>query len=338
MDPVRIGIVSPGRWGRKLLDAAGESSKLAFAGVTSRNRHNAEDVARTYGGACFESYEDLLDSASIEAVLIATPHHLHYPQTMRALRAGKHVFVEKPIANTVGEAKEMAALAEARKLTLSVGLQMRRNPAARKAKQMIENGELGAIAMAVAVHGAPIITDSTEGWKADKDSVPGGPLDQLGVHYADLMAYLLGPISRVTGFYTDSVTGTSAPDAATVAMQFAGGVPGVYMTHQVSVYVSELRIFGTRGALVLARACQELYYEPMADTRTAQKTGGTRRPVPFEEPHPHADALTEELEDFANCVRTGAQPEVGAPEAIAALRVMRAAMEAQKSGATVDLL
>ena len=71
--PVVFGIVSPAHWGRKLLDAAGETSRLRFAGVFSRDAANAAEVVREYGGKPYESYQALLDDPTIEAVLLPTP-------------------------------------------------------------------------------------------------------------------------------------------------------------------------------------------------------------------------------------------------------------------------
>jgi predicted dehydrogenase len=337
MKAVGFGIVSPGRWGKRLLESVRGSERLELLGVSSRSRSNAESVAQAFGGRVFETYEAMLSSGEIEGVLIATPHHLHHPQALAALRAGKHVFVEKPVANSLAEAEELRRVAEEGKLVVSVGLQMRRAGAFRRAHAMIETGEIGTVVMAVAMHGAPIPATGPEDWKHAAISVPAGPLDQLGVHYGDLFRYLLGPVRRVSGFTTSAATQGEIPDAAVVSLQFATGVLGVYTTHQVSAYASELRIFATKGILHIRRAGRELAWQPVVDTRTAQRAGAEIVEVPFEGPHPHSTALTEELEEWADCVRSGRKPEVGAEEGIEALRIMRAAVEANESGRTVEL-
>ena len=106
-EPVTFGIVSPARWGRKLLDAARNSPRLRFGGVFSRNTDNAVEIVRDYGGRIFASYAALLADPAIEAVLLPTPHFLHREQAEEAFAAGKHVFVEKPIAITVADAEAM---------------------------------------------------------------------------------------------------------------------------------------------------------------------------------------------------------------------------------------
>lgn len=336
--PLRYAIISPARWGRILLDAARESSKLEFAGVYSRSHENAADITNTYGGKAYDSYESVLADATIEAIVLPTPHFLHHSQTLAALGAGKHVFVEKPIANSIAEAQEMKQHAEARGLVLAVGLQGRRTGGIRKAKAMIDNGELGQVALAVAVHGAPIASNYTDAdWETDAQKAPGGPLDNLGVHYTDVMQFLLGRITQVAGFYTREITPFSVPDAATATYTFDSGTLGVYVTQQVSAYTSQLSLYGTKGALHIKRFGQELEWQELVDTQAAKKEGPRLRPIDFEGPNPFTTALQEELDDLADCVRLGGKPQVGADEGIASLRVIRAVMEANDTGRTVQL-
>ena len=335
---VRFGIVSPARWGRLLLDAAQLSSKVVLGGVFSRRTENASEIADQYGGEIYSSYEALLAAPDIEAVVLPTPHFLHHHQTMTALRAGKHVFVEKPMANTLDECLEMKQLAGASGLVLAVGLQGRRTGGIRKAKAMIDGGKLGKVVMAVAIHGAPIALDYTsDDWETDQDKIPGGPLDNLGVHYADVMPFLLGKVRRVAGFYRSDITPFSVLDAATASFEFESGTLGVYTTQQVSAYSSRLSLFGTKGVLHINRFGQELQWQDIVDTQAAKAEGPTLKAVPFEGPHPFSTALQEELEDFADCIRHGGKPLVGADEGIASLRLIRAIMESNDSGRTIIL-
>lgn len=336
--PVRFAIVSPARWGRLLLDAAAESGLLTFVGVFSRSADNAAQIVDKYGGVAYESYDALLADATVEAVLLPTPHFLHHPQAVAAMNAGKHVFVEKPMANSLAEATEMQRLSEARGLVLAVGQQGRRTGGLRKAKELLNSGALGEIALAVAQHGAPIAQQySADDWETDPNKSPGGPLDNLGVHYIDIMHYLFGPASRVSGFYTKRLTPFAVPDAGIANIEFANGVIGVYTTHQVSTYASQLTLYGTKASLHIRRFGQELELEPVIDTRAAQANGPQREMLTVDGPLPYTTALQEELEDFARCIRQGGTPEVGAREGIQALRIIRAVLEASDSGRYVDV-
>ena len=336
--PVRFATVSPGRWGRKLLDATKSSTQLEFAGVFSRNAQNAAEIVHDFGGGVYSSYQALLADSSIEAVVLATPHFLHHEQTLQAFAAGKHVFVEKPIATTIEQAETMRDAARATQRVLAVGHQGRRTGAVRKAKTLTAAGEIGQVIHLLAVQGFPSAFNWTaDSWRRDPTRLPAGPLDELGVHYFDIMRYLAGPITRVMGWEIHDVTPGAAPDAATAVFQFASGAIGSYTTHFVSVGVSQLAIYGTKGALHINRFGQELLRQPIADTQVAKQVGTGVEAVPFDGPLPFTTALTEELEEFAACIRRGGEPEVGAREAIAALRVSRAVLESARTGRAVDL-
>lgn len=333
--PVAFGIVSPSHWGRKLLDAARNTPLLRFGGVFSRDPSNAADVARAYGGKSYSSYAALLGDPEIEALLLPTPHFLHREQAEQAIAAGKHVFIEKPIATSIPDAEAIRDAARKAKRVVAVGHQGRRTGAARKARALINAGAIGRVVHLVAVQGFP----SAFGWRDDhwrRNSalLPGGPLDELGVHYFELMRYLAGPITHVNGWQVNTITPGDAPDAATASLRFASGAIGSYTTHFVSVGISQLTIFGTEGSLQLNRFGQELLRQRMVDPHTSRNE---IEPVFCEGPQPFTTALTEQFEDFAHCIRDGGEPEVGAREAIAALRVSRAILESSRSGRAIEL-
>jgi predicted dehydrogenase len=112
---------------------------------------------------------------------------------------------------------------------------------------------------------------------------------------------------------------------------------GVYTTQQVSAYSSRLSLYGTQGVLHINRFGQELHWQNIVDTHAAKAEGPTLTPIEFEGPHPFSTALQEELEDFADCIRNGGQPLVGADAGIDSLRIIRAIMESSDTGRAITL-
>lgn len=336
--PVRFAIVSPGRWGRKLLDAARESPRLAFGGVFSRDAAKASEIATVYGGRTYADYDELLADPAIEAVLLPTPHFLHHSQTLAALRAGKHVFVEKPIATTLAEAEEMLRCSEETRRVLAVGHQGRHTGGIKKVKAMLAAGELGEVAAVAIVQGYPHALFRTgDDWRTGATAVPGGQLDELGVHYFDVLQFLFGPARRVTGF-VHRQTPAAPPDTATAALCFDGGVIASYTTWATSVGISRMSIYGSKGALELNRMGQDACtWQPISDLAAARLGGHPPQPVKFDGPYLVTTALTAELEDFAGAIREGRPPAVGAAESLSTLRISRAVLEASVTGRTVEL-
>lgn len=337
--PVTFGIVSPGRWGRKLLDAARASPHLRFGGVFSRQADNAAAIVRDYGGEAYSRFPDLLAAPGLEAVLLPSPHFLHHPQTLAALAAGKHVFVEKPIATTLAQALEMDAAARAAGRILAVGQQCRHTGAARRIRAMLAAGEFGRLASVVVVQGFPLLLGAdAANWRTHAANVPGGPLDELGVHYFDVLRYWCGPVRRVRGVARRRLAAGDVPDTVAAILEFDDGIVATYSAHFVSVGLSRVTLYGTQGALELNRFGElPSYWQPVTDMAAARTGGAPPEPITFDGPTLAATALTAELEDFARCIRTGGQPEVGAGEGIAALRVARAVLESSHTGGAIDL-
>ncbi len=338
VDAVRFGVVSPGRWGRVLLESIEGLSGLELAGVCSRDPKRAAALSGELGGRAFDSYEEMLADDTIEAVVLPTPHFLHYEQAMAALQAGKHVFVEKPMANSLEEARELLRLQEKRSMVIGVGQQLRRTQAARKAKAMIAAGDLGDVALVRSSLGAPLLDGYEEGdWQLDPEKIPGGPLDNLAIHYIDLLLYWLGPVTRVCGFTSSLYSPSEVPSAAVATLFFESGVLACLATHQMSAYVSEAVLFGSKGALHFRKAGQELFWEKSTRPGDAWRDGVDLVEIPVGGQRARADALREELEDFARCILYGGLPEVGAKEGLAALEVVRAILESCRSDRIVEL-
>src|SRR5881628_1257789 len=105
MAPVRVAAVGVGGWGRTLADAAGRGTRLSVVACTSRSADSRAAFAKAYGCRDVASYDKVLADPEVEGVVITTPHSLHAEQVIAAARAGKHVFVDKPFALTVADAR-----------------------------------------------------------------------------------------------------------------------------------------------------------------------------------------------------------------------------------------
>ena len=336
--PVRLGFVSPGRWGNKLLEAAAASAKLRVVAAHSRDPQKTAELAARWHCRAHADYATLLRDPDVEAVVLPTPHFLHHAQTLLALAAGKHVFVEKPLATTLAQGEEMVRRSRETGLVVAVGHQGRHTGGIRKVKSMLAADELGTVAAVTIVQGYPhALFRPPDDWRTGENAVPGGQLDELGVHYFDVLHFLFGPVRRVTGF-VQSLTPGAPPATATVALHLACGIIASYTTYSTSVGSSRMTIYGSKGALELNRMGQDACtWQPVADLATSRLGGIPPQPIAFEGPYLVTTALTAELEDFAAAIRERRAPQVGAEESLATLRISRAVMEASATGRTVDL-
>jgi len=328
--PVGVALIGTGMWGRRLADALQRTTALRLACCYSRDEARRRAFAADFRCQAAPSFEAAVDHPEVEGVLLATPNYVHREQALACAERRRHVFVEKPIADTVTDGQAMAAACQAAGVTLLVGHQMRRLGAARRVKALLEEGVLGTVVLAEAnfsLHG--MLTPGQ--WGAHRRTCPGGPLMQLGVHHADTLQYLLGPVVRVRGAFARLVTSAEVDDVAVAALEFAAGAQGTLTSSYVSPKTYSLRLYGTAAVLdyqTEMAVWPDVHRLDAATTLTLRRDVGTV-PVAFTP----RDPLVEELEEFARCVRGTARPETGAAEALAALRVVLAAVRSHELGA-----
>jgi len=304
----KVAIVGTGFWGAKLAEAAGRSS-VELAACYSRDAAKRREFAERFGCEAADSYEAALEAA--DAVVLATPNDDHEAQTVVAAGRGRHVFVEKPIATTIEAGERMRHACRDAGVALLVGHELRRLGAARKAKAVVESGVLGTVVLAEANFSlASPVRPGT--WKEGR----GTPLVQLGVHHADTLQYLLGPVARTTGRLKRVVSDVDIDDTGAAILEFASGAIGTIASSYVSPKTYSIRQLGTEAVLEYRTDISVWPAADRLDSMTTLTVGG--EVAPFE----HVDPLVEELEELGRCARGEATPETGAGEGLAALRVI----------------
>jgi predicted dehydrogenase len=347
-DPVRLAIVGIGMWCRALADVIQKSGAFKIVTCYTRTKAKRDEFAESFRCDREESYPDVLKREDVEAILLTTPNSTHGEMTVMAAEHGKHVMVEKPIANRVSDAKRMVEACEKNGVVLSVAHNQRRLAGYRKIKSMVQGGNLGKIVTAetnFSHHGGFRLTPQM--WRWYEKECPGGPMMTLGVHPAETLQYLLGPVGSVSAFFTRLCLKTEIIDAGTAILQFESGTLGYLGSNFITPWVNYCNIYGTEANLYFkvelpARKPDESpgqYGDSWnyADRNSALylKRKGEDQKVKVDlEP---GQILTEEVKEFAECIRGRKVPETGGPEAIQALAVILAAVRSAQSGGVVSL-
>jgi predicted dehydrogenase len=193
MRTVKVGMIGAGWVAHSHLSAIRLAEGIEVAAITSRTRLHATKTAQEFGipHVC-EDYHDLLKMDEVEAVIVCTPNQQHRLPTVEALKAGKHVLVEKPMAATLEDAIAMTRAAHETDKILMVGLKTRYSPYIQAARRIFESGELGEVYYAEAVMarrcGIPGFSDSF----IRKDSAGLGAVADIGVYALDAALYVMG--------------------------------------------------------------------------------------------------------------------------------------------------
>ncbi len=340
MDRVRLAPVGLGRWARVLARAAQRGDIIELTSCFSRSEEKraafqAEfDVPRAAA-----RYEELLADPEIEGILITTPNDTHLPLIAQAAAAGKAVYVDKPIAHSLEDAVAIADAVSQAGVVFSVGHSARRLSGHRMMKRWIDDGRMGDISLAEANFSNERgleLTPETWRWYAAKS--PGGAFIQLGVHHADTLQYLLGPIRSVTAHARKLYTKSEVPDAVMAILEFESGPLAYLGTGWASPGVYRMNLLGTKANLMYDLDFTRWSESHLADEYSslhAQAYGEIeRREVEL----PATDMFREQLEEFALAIGGSGRVEVGAADAIRALAVVRAALESSdRGGLAVDL-
>jgi predicted dehydrogenase len=313
-----IAIVGTGMWAPRLA-AAAERAGLDLVSCFSRDEHRRGEFGKRFGCEPAASFEDAIGNPRVEGVVLVTPNDVHEEQTLACAERGRHVFVEKPIAESVEAGERMRSACAHAGVTLMVGHAFRRLGAARCTKQLIDEGALGRVVLAEANMSLPG-TFKPAAWRAHRERNPGGPIMQLGIHHVDTLAYWVGPIRRATGRFAHVHSPADIDDVGVVALEFESGSLGAVTGSYVSPKMLSLRLLGSEAVLDY-RTDFSVWPDAQAlDGVTTLTLAG--EPIEFEE----RDMLAEGLAEFGRCMRGEAQPETGAAEGLAALGAVLSAL------------
>lgn len=234
---------------KRVLPAILAEPRSTLSGIVTRD----PSKAAPYGVPGWTDFERALIECPADAVYIATPVFLHTPQTLAALRSGKHVLCEKPMALNYTEALSMQQASADTGRTLGIAYYRRRYPKVERARQLIEDGVTGRPVFAEATnHGWFSAEDGFRGWLVDPKKSGGGPLRDIGSHRIDLFNYLFGKPASVCGQLTSLVQPIPVEDNATVLIEYENGVRGMVDVRWHSrVARDEFRIRGTEGEIDL---------------------------------------------------------------------------------------
>ncbi|MGB9620255.1 MAG: Gfo/Idh/MocA family protein [Armatimonadota bacterium] len=313
-----LGFVGCGGYGQSLANAAAKSEKLLPVACWDVVPENAEKLAVKSGARTCSTIDELLAIEEVRGVVIASPNNAHRENAEAAAAAGKHVFVDKPIANTIEDALAIIEVCERAGVVLAVGHNSRRMAGHRKVKEMIDSGAIGKpVTVEANFSHAGGLGLKADQWRFTREGCPGLPLMQLGVHFADTAQYLLGDITEVSSFMSHVAIPADNDDVTVSLLRFEGGLLGYLGSNYATPSVYYVNVYGTGGNLYCERGGHLLYRA--ADSNDC-------RPIPLEP----VDSQIEELEEFAECALSGAKPEVDGTAALKALAVVRAAIRSNE--------
>jgi predicted dehydrogenase len=336
--PIGIAVVGYGYWGPNLARNIAERSEFRLMGLCERDPARAADFSSRHPGCTVEhDFDDLLLDRRVQAVSIATPPRTHYELARRALEAGKHVMVEKPLATSSAEAEELIDLAAEVDRVLMPGHTFVYSPPVNKVRDLIQSGELGDVYF---------VTSSRMNlglYQAD------GVISDLAPHDLSILLYWLGrPVTHIAAA-GQSIFQDGVPETAFLTVTFSGGTTA-------NVQISWLAPRKMRQMVVVGSKRMVQYDDTSSDESVRVYDRGldvstTEAPATFGEYQltyrsgdivvPRIEVgepLGLELADFAHAIRTGEQPRSNSALGLEVVRALEAArLSMDRSGDAVEL-
>ncbi len=322
----RLGLIGLGWWGGVLVGAARAGGAADVVACYARTPETRTSFAEQHGCRAASSLEELLDDDEVQGVLIATPHSTHADLVEQVAAAGKHVYVEKPLTLTVGDARRAIDAASRAGVVLQVGHNARRQPAIRRIKSLLDSGDLGTVVQLEGNRSGPgAHNPNLARWRADPRESPAGAMAAMGCHILDTFLYLVGPSRRVFAFSSDVLDVRQIDDATTVAIEYENGSLGYVGTSYFVPAVNITAAYGTDGAAWSEQDGARFYLQRRDD------------PARSEQEVERIDTVADQLAEFARCVATGDTPETGAVEGLEIAALMEAIASSADTGRAVDL-
>jgi predicted dehydrogenase len=324
--PVRVAALGMGWWSDVLADAMQRSGQFEIVSCYTRSQDKRRAFAEKYGCRPASSYEEILKDSSIAAIVNTTPNNVHLETTKQAAEAGKHIFLDKPIANTVRESFAMAEACQKAGVVLSLGYQRRREAQFRWVKSEIDAGRFGKLVQAECnISRDRLGQFDLSSWRYTAAGMPGGVMLQIGIHYVDVLEYLMGPVQSVSARLAQLVLPGDNPDVANMILQHENNA----LSNLTASYASAsefymMNIYGKEASA---------YYDLFSGLRHLKRGETTARAIPTDK----NDTIREELDEFAECVRTGGKPETDGFWAARNLAVIKAGAKSAREGRVVEV-
>jgi len=308
MKRLNVGVIGCGSWGSNHARVYNDLRNASLIAVADKKKETAREIGESFRVDWYTDPYELLKDPEIEAVSICTPTVTHAEISLRAIEEGKHILVEKPMTDTIEEAKKLIDVANIKGVHLAVGFVERFNPAVSEAMSLISRGEIGEV----------ILAHTRRVSKRPLRIGDVGVIKDLAIHDIDIVNQLFrGDIESI--FATAGSIAHSFEDYANIIIRFNGNRSAFIETNWLTPRkIRQLIITGTEGLVNIEYINQQIVVE-----------NNERLYQPFLE---YGEPLRRELDSFVSRILEDEPPEVTGLDGLRALEICEAAIKSSKTG------
>ncbi len=320
----RLAFVGLGKYAHNLAKNAERCDRIEIKTCFTRTPEKRRQFASAFGCSEKESFEAICADPDIDGVILVTPNDVHSEQAVALAKAGKHVFVEKPICNTLEQADAMIRACKEANVILAVGHQERRCPVYREWKRMIDVGAFGKVFSFESNHCGNLLKAwPKDDWRFQADRGASHILHK-GIHKIDVLNYLFGEMESVATLSRPLDFSPQVSESIVSAFRFANGVLGsftssfAYTNCTMNIYGEKVSVFYSGYGSKFTMKIEETWEFRTVDCR------------PVHEVH-------EELSEFADAILGQGRVEVTGEAGRQAIAAALAAQQAYRCGSTVNM-
>jgi len=331
---MKVGLIGAGRQGlRRARAIKGSEDKLVV--ITDINLDTAKSLACDMKCEATVNWEDVVKRKDIDIVVVTTPNHLHAPISILALKNGKHVLCEKPLARTPEEAMKIVGVATETKMKLKCGFNLRHHPAIQQARKWFDGGLIGELMFLRCYYGMCGRLGYERDWRANPEIAGGGELLDQGIHVLDLFHWFAGSFSRVLGFTATMFWNTPVEDNAFVLLRTNKGLVAslhASWTQWKNLFLFEIYgkdgyitveglggSYGVERAMLGKRSFSEPFNEKVVEFRGEDTS------------------WLEEWREFVAAIKEDREPLGNGSDGLEALKLVYAVYESNNKGCVVKL-
>ncbi len=333
-DALGVAVVGCGLIGKRRAEQADAHPRSRLVATADLSEEAARSAAEPYGALHFSNWQDAINRDDVDLVLVATPNGLLSEVACAALRAGKHVLVEKPMGRNLAEANAMKAAADAAGRRLKIGFNHRYHPAIAEAHRRFASGQIGSFIHARARYGHGGRPGYEKEWRGNRELAGGGELTDQGVHVLDLLQWFVGSApDEAFGYLQTAVwpLGDLEDNAFALLRWNSGGIASLHTSWTQWKNLFSFEIFGTAGSLVIEGLGKSYGIESLS-VAIRKPEGGVPNQEAFAFDGPD-ESWALEWDDFVTGI-TSARPFLGeAHEGVEVMRTLDAIYRAAASGA-----
>jgi len=314
MKKLKMAVVGVGFWGRNHVRVLSELPDVELVAVCDIDQQRTAVVAEKYGLKAYNDSSKMYQKENVDAVTLCVWSTRLSEEALKALKAGKHVLVEKPMAKSSTEAKKIVDLAEEEKLILTVGFIERFNPAVKRLKEAIMEGKIGS----------PVSATIRRVTKWPERIGDVGVVKDTAIHDIDMARFIFNEDPLSVYAKAGNLKHSKFEDYAQIMLSFSDGKSAFLEANWLTPYkIRKLTVTGSEAIISLDYITQEMTIETLGQTLTPR--------YDVEEP------LKLELQHFVECVKNGRTPLVSGTDGLKALKIAEAALKSADVGRLIKL-